>query len=63
MVSPIAVINNGFELLKFRFGKTLDSYALSEFERIERSIEKLTKRIEFLRDEYQLERDKAKLYE
>jgi hypothetical protein len=63
MVNPIAVINNGFELLKFRFEKTMDSYAFSEFERIERAIEKLTKRIELLRDDYQLEQDKAKLYE
>jgi len=62
MISPVAVINNGFELLKYRFENTLDSYAISEFERIERAIEKLIQRIELLRDEYQVQHTKAKLF-
>ncbi len=62
MISPVAVINNGFELLKYRFENTLDSYAISEFERIERAIEKLTQRIDLLRDEYQVEQTKAILF-
>ena len=62
MISPVAVINNGFELLKYRFENTMDSYAISEFERIERSIEKLIQRIELLRDEYQVQHTKARLF-
>ena len=61
MINPVAVINNGFELLKYRFENTMDSYAISEFERIERAIEKLTQRIDLLRDEYQVEQTKARL--
>ncbi len=61
MINPVAVINNGFELLKYRFENTMDSYAISEFERIERAIEKLTQRIELLRDEYQVEQTKVRL--
>ncbi len=61
MINPVAVINNGFELLKCRFENTMDSYAISEFERIERAIEKLTQRIDLLRDEYQVEQTKARL--
>jgi len=61
MISPVAVINNGFELLKYRFENTMDSYAISEFERIERSIGKLIQRIELLRDEYQVQHIKARL--
>lgn len=61
MISPVAVINNGFELLKYRFENTMDSYAISEFERIERSIGKLIQRIELLRDEYQVQHTKARL--
>ena len=63
MINPVAVINNGFELLKYRFENTMDSYAISEFERIERSIEKLIQRIELLRDEYQVQHTKARLFE
>jgi len=63
MINPVAVINNGFELLKYRFENTMDSYAISEFERIERSIEKLIQRIELLRDEYQVQHTKARLLE
>ncbi len=62
MINPVAVINNGFELLKYRFENTMDSYAISEFERIERAIEKLTQRIDLLRDEYQVEQTKARLF-
>ncbi len=62
MINPVAVINNGFELLKYRFENTMDSYAISEFERIERAIEKLTQRIDLLRDEYQVEQTKAILF-
>ena len=62
MINPVAVINNGFELLKYRFENTMDSYAISEFERIERAIEKLIQRIELLRDEYQVQHTKAKLF-
>jgi hypothetical protein len=62
MISPVAVINNGFELLKYRFENTMDSYAISEFERIERSIGKLIQRIELLRDEYQVQHTKARLF-
>ena len=61
MISPVAVINNGFELLKYRFENTMDSYAISEFERIERAIEKLIQRIELLRDEYQIQHTKVRL--
>ena len=63
MINPVAVINNGFELLKYRFENTMDSYAISEFERIERAIEKLTQRIDLLRDEYQVEQTKARLFQ
>ncbi len=62
MINPVAVINNGFELLKYRFENTMDSYAISESERIERAIEKLTQRIDLLRDEYQVEQTKARLF-
>jgi len=62
MINPVAVINNGFELLKYRFENTMDSYAISEFERIERSIGKLIQRIELLRDEYQVQHTKARLF-
>ena len=62
MINPVAVINNGFELLKYRFENTMDSYAISEFERIERAIEKLIQRIDLLRDEYQVEQTKARLF-
>jgi len=62
LINPVAVINNGFELLKYRFENTMDSYAISEFERIERAIEKLIQRIELLRDEYQVQHTKAKLF-
>ncbi|MFB5597648.1 MAG: hypothetical protein ACE5RJ_01340 [Nitrosopumilaceae archaeon] len=62
MINPIDVLKNGFELLKHRFENTMDSYALAEFERIERSIEQLTERVEFLRDEYQLEETKSRLF-
>ena len=62
LINPVAVINNGFELLKYRFENTMDSYAISEFERIERAIEKLTQRIDLLRDEYQVEQTKARLF-
>jgi len=61
MISPVAVINNGFELLKYRFENTMDSYGISEFERIERAIEKLIQRIELLRDEYQIQHTKVRL--
>ena len=46
----LTVINNGFELLKHRFENTMDSYALAEFSRIERSIAKLTAEVEKLRE-------------
>ncbi len=62
MINPVAVINNGFELLKYRFENTMDSYAISEFERIERAIERLIQRIDLLRDEYQVEQTKARLF-
>ncbi len=62
LINPVAVINNGFELLKYRFENTMDSYAISEFERIERSIGKLIQRIELLRDEYQVQHTKARLF-
>ena len=61
MVNPTDVLKNGFELLKHRFENTMDSYALAEFERIQRAIDQLTDRVEFLRDEYQLEHNKLKL--
>ena len=61
IVNPLTIINNGFELLKYRFENTMDSYAISEFERIELAIEKLTKRIELLRDEYQVQYTKARI--
>ncbi len=50
LVDPLTVISNGFELLQNRFGTTMDSYALAEFERIQRSITKLSKEIEKLRE-------------
>jgi len=50
LVDPLTVISNGFELLQNRFGSTMDSYAVAEFERIQRSITKLSKEIEKLRD-------------
>ena len=51
LVDPLTVISNGFELLQHRFDSTMDSYAKEEFERIERSIKKLSKEIEMLRDD------------
>lgn len=51
LVDPLTVINNGFELLKHRFENTMDEYALAEFNRIERSLTKLTNEIKKLRDE------------
>ena len=50
LVDPLTVISNGFELLQHRFGSTMDSYALAEFERIQRSIKKLSEEIEKLRE-------------
>jgi len=50
LVDPLTVISNGFELLQHRFDSTMDSYALAEFERIQRSIKKLSKEIEKLRN-------------
>ena len=50
LVDPLTVISNGFELLQNRFGTTMDSYAIAEFERIQRSITKLSKEIEKLRE-------------
>lgn len=62
MVNPTAVLQNGFELLKQRFENTMDSYAIAEFERIQRAIDQLTERVEYLRDEYQLEQIRANLF-
>ena len=62
LVDPITVVNNGFELLKHRFENTMDSYAIAEFERIQRAINQLTERVEYLRDEYQLEQIRANLF-
>lgn len=53
LVDPLTVANNGLELLKHRFQSTMDSFALKEFERIERSLSKLTTEIERLRDDNQ----------
>ncbi len=50
LVDPLTVIANGFELLQHRFDSTMDSYAKAEFERIQRSIQKLTDEIEKLRE-------------
>ena len=50
LVDPLTVISNGFELLQNRFGTTMDSFALAEFERIQRSITKLSQEIEKLRE-------------
>ena len=50
LVDPLTVISNGFELLRNRFDSTMDSYAIEEFERIQRSIKKLSEEIEKLRD-------------
>lgn len=50
LVDPLTVISNGFELLQNRFGSTMDSYAIKEFERIQRSIKKLSQEIEKLRE-------------
>ena len=50
LIDPLTVISNGFELLQHRFGSTMDSYALAEFDRIQRSIKKLAKEIEVLRE-------------
>ena len=51
LVDPLTVISNGFELLQHRFDSTMDSYALAEFERIQRSIKKLSDEIQKLRDD------------
>jgi hypothetical protein len=51
LVDPITVVNNGFELLKHRFENTMDSYAIAEFERIQRALDKLTAEIDLLRKE------------
>jgi hypothetical protein len=51
LIDPLTVITNGFELLRHRFGSTMDSYAVDEFERIERSLKKLSEEIERLRDD------------
>ncbi len=53
LVDPLTVINNGFELLKHRFQNTMDSYAIEEFERIQRALDKITAEIEILREENQ----------
>ncbi len=53
LVDPLTVVNNGFELLKHRFQNTMDSYAIEEFERIQRALDKITTEIEILRDENQ----------
>lgn len=53
LVDPLTVINNGFELLKHRFQNTMDSYAIEEFKRIQRALDKITAEIEILREENQ----------
>ena len=53
LVDPITVVNNGFELLKHRFQNTMDSYAIEEFERIQRALDKITTEIKILREENQ----------
>ncbi len=53
LVDPLTVVNNGFELLKHRFQNTMDSYAIEEFERIQRALDKITTEIEILREENQ----------
>ena len=53
LVDPLTVVNNGFELLKHRFQNTMDSYAIEEFERIQRALDKITDEIEILREENQ----------
>ena len=53
LIDPLTVINNGFELLKHRFQNTMDSYAIEEFERIQRALDKITTEIEILREENQ----------
>jgi len=53
LVDPLTVINNGFELLKHRFQNTMDSYAIEEFERIQRALDKITAEIKILREENQ----------
>ena len=50
LVDPLTVISNGFELLQHRFGSTMDSYAQAEFDRIQRSIQKLSEEIAKLRE-------------
>ena len=49
LIDPLTVLNNGFELLKHRFAGTMDSYALTEFERIERALEKINEQIAHIR--------------
>ncbi len=49
LIDPLTVLNNGFELLKHRFAGTMDSYALTEFERIERALEKINEQIAQIR--------------
>lgn len=51
LVDPVTVVNNGFELLKHRFENTMDSFAIAEFERIQRALDKLTAEIDLLRKE------------
>lgn len=51
LVDPVTVVNNGFELLKHRFENTMDSYAIAEFKRIQRALDKLTAEIDLLRKE------------
>jgi len=51
LVDPLTVVNNGFELLKHRFQNTMDSYAIEEFERIQRALDKIIAEIEILREE------------
>ncbi len=53
LVDPLTVINNGFELLRHRFQNTMDSYAIEEFERIQRALDKIIAEIEILREENQ----------
>ena len=51
LIDPLTVLNNSFELLRHRFQNTMDSFALEEFARIQRSLEKLTQEVERMRTE------------
>lgn len=51
LIDPLTVLNNGFELLKHRFSGTMDSYAITEFERIERALERINEQISKIREE------------